>query len=243
MSAEGLPTKGTSIFRVHPVEDLLEEYAFGRVAEPLLGRLEEHLLGCAACQQRMHDIEEYVAAMKEGAAILEAREAEVAASAAGARGVNSRVEEGPDEAGWLPKILRPFRLPAIAWAAAAVVVLLALIGYWRATQRPLPITPAVVTLTALRGTENSAEAPAGRSITLQIDANRLTDTQGSMSLHIVNETGQEVWSGIPQTDVAPENGHPRLTATVSASLQAGQYWVRLSSADQTLLREFGLRVR
>jgi len=43
----------------HATEELLEEFTFGRIHEPQLGWLEEHLLICAQCQSQLDDIEEY----------------------------------------------------------------------------------------------------------------------------------------------------------------------------------------
>jgi hypothetical protein len=40
-------------FVSHPTEDEWEEYAFGRLGENQLGRVEEHLLACAFCQSTL----------------------------------------------------------------------------------------------------------------------------------------------------------------------------------------------
>jgi hypothetical protein len=54
MSLDTLPS-----VPVHPTEDLLEEYSFGRVLEPALAPLEEHLLDCTLCQERLLAVDEY----------------------------------------------------------------------------------------------------------------------------------------------------------------------------------------
>ena len=49
---------------VHPTEDLLEEYSFGRVYEPALTAVEEHLLICVSCQIKLEELDDYKALMK-----------------------------------------------------------------------------------------------------------------------------------------------------------------------------------
>ena len=50
----------------HIPEEDLELYAIGReFPEGLLAIIEEHLLICEACQDRLQDLDRYVAAMRE----------------------------------------------------------------------------------------------------------------------------------------------------------------------------------
>jgi hypothetical protein len=51
----------------HIAEDSLEQYAMGAVPEPEVAPLEEHLLICAACQDRLQAADDYVAAMRAAA--------------------------------------------------------------------------------------------------------------------------------------------------------------------------------
>ncbi len=48
----------------HLSEEILEEYAFGRMSEPALGQVEEHLLVCEPCQDALRDVDEYILLMK-----------------------------------------------------------------------------------------------------------------------------------------------------------------------------------
>jgi hypothetical protein len=66
MSSDVLPS-----VPAHPAEDLLEEYSFGRIREPGLTSLEEHLLICAQCQAQLLEIDEYRAVLKSGIAAFE----------------------------------------------------------------------------------------------------------------------------------------------------------------------------
>jgi hypothetical protein len=53
-------------FVSHPTEDEWEEYAFGRLGENQLGRVEEHLLACASCQSTLESIDMMLHAMRSG---------------------------------------------------------------------------------------------------------------------------------------------------------------------------------
>lgn len=55
-------------FKSHPSDDLLEEYAFRRLAEEQAAPLEGHLLACSSCQEALAEIDEYVLLMKRGTA-------------------------------------------------------------------------------------------------------------------------------------------------------------------------------
>ena len=52
----------------HATEDDLERYAMRTLPAPESDRLEEHLLICSACRDRLESTEQYVAAMKAVAA-------------------------------------------------------------------------------------------------------------------------------------------------------------------------------
>jgi anti-sigma factor RsiW len=52
----------------HVTDDTLERYAMRFLPAPESDRLEEHLLICSACRDRLTATEEYVAAMRSAAA-------------------------------------------------------------------------------------------------------------------------------------------------------------------------------
>jgi hypothetical protein len=216
MSLDTLPS-----VPVHPTEDLLEEYSFGRVLEPALGELEEHLLDCILCQGRLLAVDEYTALMKAGIAALEHE------------GEGSR--PSPNFAfGGTPGI-------PVFFAAAVMLVLVGVTIGWRlqpsSAAAPAPSSMATaVRLTALRGGdgEGVARAPMGHPLELTVDR---TDLPAALEyrLEVVNATGRPLWSGTAQ--IAAQN----LSARVTARLEPGAYWVRLYTGNQ-LRREFGLRV-
>lgn len=223
---------------VHATEELLEEYSFGRIYEPQLGWLEEHLLICPQCQLELEDIEEYRFFMKAGLASLE-RERQAAAGP-----LDSPNDAGPPAR--LRSLLRTALSPYFAWprilatknllAAALLLVLAGAPVAWR-MQSPVALAPvAIVKLIALRGGEGDvARAPSGRLLDLVFDR---TDLPGDLSYRaeVVNSSGRQMWRG--SVRIADQN----LSARVDGPLRAGAYWVRLYSSAGQLLREFGLNV-
>ena len=83
---------------VHQTEEQLEFYALGRLTETQVAAVEEHLLVCSVCQDKLDEVEAYALAMRE------------------AISAEPKPEPQTDWLAWL----RPdnFRLPS--WSMAAV---------------------------------------------------------------------------------------------------------------------------
>ncbi len=223
---------------VHATEELLEEYSFGRIGEPQLGWLEEHLLICPQCQSALEDIDEYKVFIKTGLASFE-RERQDAAGT-----LDSPNHPGPPAR--LPSLLRKALSVHFAWPrilvaknllAAAVLLVLAgaTLAWWM--QSSVAMAPlATVRLIALRGGEgDAARAPSGRPLDLVFNR---TDLPADLSYRaeVLNSSGRQVWAG--SVRIADQN----LSVRVDRPLRAGAYWVRLYSSTGELLREFGLDV-
>jgi hypothetical protein len=221
---------------VHPTEELLEEYGFGRVREPALAALEEHLLVCSLCQTRLEELDEYAALLK---AVLSRREGGNQASPAPSRPWSSRPWSSRP---WLA----PPRIPGAAalLLAALLVILVSTTIAWHA--QPVP-PAATVQLAALRGGESGglSQAPSDRPLDLTVDSANLPPAP-AYRLELVNQSGRKIWSG-----QAALTG-TRLWAHVASGLPPGVYWIRLYSspiytsqnqtAQNQLLREFGMRL-
>ena len=54
--------------QAHPSEEVLEEYALGRLTGPELEQFEEHLLVCAQCQDGLAETDEFIVTMKQATA-------------------------------------------------------------------------------------------------------------------------------------------------------------------------------
>jgi hypothetical protein len=151
----------------HFEEEVLESYSRGTLSGKSLVRLEEHLLTCEACRQRLEQNDEYVLAMRT-------------ALAAG--------HSTPQPAFNFLTFWRPALLFAAVLALAVVFVI-------RRGPAPNGVeTPVAVSLQALRGPSVSAEAPAGRVLLLTPDVSGLRESPW-FRLEIVGATGDSLWSG------------------------------------------------
>jgi hypothetical protein len=148
-------------------EDLLERYSMGTVTEAESERIEQHLLVCQTCRNRLQEDETFLRAMREAAGDLE------------------RTQPPPRPSFWW----RP--LPA--FAAAAVALLLVFAGV-RFFQSGPALPPVAVTLQATRGAGIEGNVPANRPLVLKLDVSTL-DVQHSHRVEIVDQSGREVWSG------------------------------------------------
>jgi hypothetical protein len=200
---------------VHAPEEFLEEYVMGRVQEPALSVLEEHLLTCAPCQTKLMELNEYTALM---------------------RGALKRLEQTCPA----PSVSFAFSFPHIpgfgaVLAAAFVVMVVSASAVWHSQRNA---SSAAVTLTALRGgsADGLASAPAGRPLDLAVETANL-EPAAAYRLELVDQNGIAKWSG--QATITGT----RLSAHVARGLRPGVYWVRLYAPGDELLREFGLRIQ
>jgi hypothetical protein len=224
---------------IHATEEVLEEYTFGRICEPQLGWLEEHLLICAQCQSELDDIEEYKVFMKAGLASFE-KERQAAASHLNSPSEPdlpvrraSRLREALSHRFVMPKMPMIKNLSA----AAVFLVLAGVTVFWR-MQSPVALAPvATVKLIALRGGEGDiAHAPPGYPLHLVFGRMDLP-ADSSYRAEVVHSSGRQMWSG--SVRIADSS----LSIRVDEPLRTGAYWVRLYSSAGQLLREFGLNVR
>ncbi len=205
---------------VHPTEELLEEYSFGRVFQSALVSLEEHLLVCEECQARLLAIDEYKTLMKAGMTAFGA--------------------EGQGDAAPSPRFVLP-RIPGtqMALAATFIVMLAGAAIVWR-VQPPSAAASSTVKLVALRGgaEDGIASAPLGRPLDLVIHRTSVAPAI-AYRIQVLSSSGREAWSGPAQ--ITGQN----ISVHLPTPLSKGLYWVRLYSAGEEahqLQREFGMRI-
>jgi hypothetical protein len=225
--------KGLLSFKSHPSEDLLEEYAFQRLAEEQVAPLEEHLLACSSCQEALAEIDEYLLLMKRGTA-------QMAVSPA----------REPRRSWW--RAWTPNWTPAFApkwahnWAWTAAGALACLIAAILLSHRPpgsAPIAPVTIALVSLRGGENIT-APRGAPLELQLDPGD-SSSPADYRIEIVTAAGKRVWNGAAKLKPPASGGglaNTKLEAEVTPGLAKGLYWVRLYESEK-LRSETGLLVQ
>jgi anti-sigma factor RsiW len=201
-----------STFHVHPTEDLLDEYIFGRLQEPALSILEDHLFTCCSCQSTLAELDDYVRAAK--IALAELQHASLAPAAA--------------PPAWA-------RLPGnttAIWALGLVLVLSGSAMIWRRMQTPPETVTA--TLTAFRGGNAAA-----LMLALIIDTTSLPAAR-AYRLQIVNASGNNAWSGEAMASGEKLSAH--LSKGLGPGVYWVRLYEPQIPGDAGLLREFGLRL-
>lgn len=206
----------------HAQEEDLERYSIGTLSGPQGEALEEHLLICPACQDRLAEVDAYVRAVRVAATRLRS--------------------ETPLGA---PRTRRGywgfFSQPALAVGATAAACLI--LAVWVSRSRPSPsssgLPPVTILLQTVRGPSGAIDsrAPRGRPLILRADLSGL-QPQAVWELEVADARGVRVQRS---SGTAFEG---RLEAQLTTGLTAGQYWVRLYApgSGSGPLREYALRV-
>lgn len=200
----------------HVNEEILELYAMGRLGEPKLGSVEEHLLLCGYCQDRLDEIDGFVKVFRQASRQMSETAREPA-------------KEKRDETARVWVWLKPF------WAAAMAAAVVLMVTFVL-PQRSADTAFQSVDLRALRGDPaREAVADAGRRLELKLDTAGVEEA-ASYKVEIVEGLGKVVWSG----QASRRNG---ALAVAAPAVKPGQYWVRLFGRDSEMVREYGLKVR
>ena len=196
----------------HADEGQLERYSLSALDEADLARIEEHLLICETCRERLQEEEAYAAAMRGAAQSLR---------------LETQFRARQPARAWLP-----LWSDALAVGLALLAFTLAW-GPW-ATHKPAGGPPVAVLLETTRDSRTQT-APASRPLLLTADLTQLA-SYPAYRLEVVDAAGRRV-IGSP-----PSPGSGKLSLPISAGLARGAYYVRLYAASGESLREFGLRV-
>jgi hypothetical protein len=204
----------------HAAEETLEEYSRAALPDAEAEILEEHLLVCPECQDRLAEIDAFMRVARQAAMKLQMEEQEAL------------------EVRWRELWRWVMRPAVLATACTLAVLVVGLAVGWRAGERREPAFS--VYLQAVRGGETllRASAPGGRPLHFRLDPGGLPALD-SYRLEIADVRGTVVL----ETVARPNAGE--LTAEVTRHLPAASYWVRVyePSPPRTLLREFGLTIR
>ena|ERR1017187_6241999 len=141
----------------HVTEEDLEQYCLGGLTEVRCARLEEHLLLCGTCRDRLTETENFVGAMRQASRQLS--EEPVKGRAAGVVASRTWRQSWPGQ-------LAPMLIAALLLVCAAV-------WFSRHSSVPAPL-PFAVELTAVRGAA-PGQVPAGRPLLLELDLTGLSD--------------------------------------------------------------------
>lgn len=152
----------------HIDDEKLELYALGRMSEADAAAVEEHLLVCRVCQDRLTETDEYTSVMREALSELPAARA---------------------RRSWFQRL---WPLPKALWVPAAAAAAIAAIVLSVPDQR----TPSqTVTLVARRAPDQPAAANAGEPLVLQLERGTLGAGR-PYRIEIANASGTVVWYGV-----------------------------------------------
>ena len=197
----------------HAIDEVLESYAMGTLAEPSLAELEEHLIICAHCRERLTETGAYVRAMRGAANDLEQRD-------------ESRKVFWARASGWIT-----FR--RLGWAMAIVALVLAgtaLRLLLSPSQSPQPFS---ILLETSRGSELQ-RVPAGRPLDVTLDIRGLPAFP-HYEMEVVDTGGRVL-------DKSTAGMQGKITARIAKQLRPGSYFIRLYSPSRELLREYGMQI-
>ena len=154
----------------HQTDEQLELYALGRLPEPWVAEVEEHLLVCAVCQERVDDLEAYAFAMRQA--------------------ISTQPTQRSHWHFWFQQSLP--KMPVLACASGLAATALAVTLYLQSTPHLAPL--ASLQLTAMRGAMPSVGPSRETDITLA-DA----PSGVPLRAEIVEAAGSEVWNGSIET--------------------------------------------
>ncbi len=150
----------------HADAEQLESYSLGRLPEPEVASLEEHLLVCEHCRDHLDETEVYLRAM---------------------RGAMHKLDSPRKTRNWL-------RVPAFRWTLAPIAAL-ALIGVVGTQfKHRTGDSPARVQLYAMRGDAAPQSAVAYRPLDLSVDARGLP-VGTPYRMQLVDLAGKILWEG------------------------------------------------
>jgi hypothetical protein len=198
----------------HVSEESLESYALGSLSGPSVTGLEEHLLICSACQDKLREIDDYVNAMRGAATRLD--------------------REDESRKTFWTRVSGALTVKRLTWALALTTLALAGLAV-RLSLRPAALSPPfALVLETSRGAELQ-HAPARRPLDLSLDITALPAFP-TYQLETVNANGNI------QALSSATASEGRVKASIAKGLRPGSYFIRLYSPSRELLREYGLQV-
>jgi hypothetical protein len=157
----------------HASDDELELYALDRLPELEVDRVEDHLIVCDPCRDRLEHIGSFALTMRETLRRFPAHE-----------------EREWFRFEWLSRLMQP----RFAMAGAFAVMLALLTGIYEA-RRPSLAAVASLQLTATRA--NLQEVPPAREFDLTL--RDFPATGGPFRLELVDQAGTRLWAGHPES--------------------------------------------
>lgn len=202
----------------HVRDEILEAYILKRLQAEDVDQLEDHLLICEYCQNRLDQSSQFIQATRIAATRIRAEETNQARR-------------------------RPWWSVATIHRPAFAVVTIAILGIALSLSYRRSATPVYeeVALMTTRGTgENEVAGRSGLRLKLNLGLQGV-DQQPEYRVLVVDTSGKLIWQSGP---VRPET-RDEVKVTLDQEIGTGTYWVRLmgNSNGKSTLREYPLKVR
>jgi hypothetical protein len=199
--------------RFHESDERLELYALGRLSDSDVIRIEEHLLICDSCRDRLDDAANFAVPIRD-----ELRK----------NPLPHRSRESSGVMDWL----RGFMKPQFALAGALAMVLVGVVVFRPGSSPLVPV--ATLQLTAMRGADLKSVAPARE---LDLTFGDAPVSGAALNVEVVDAGGGPVWHG------SPTSGRGGVHARIAKALPPGEYFARLYDSPGHLVHEYAFRVK
>ena len=201
----------------HESDERLELYALDRLSDSDVIRIEEHLLICDSCRDRLDDAANFAVPLRD-----ELRK----------NPVPHRSRQSSGVMDWLRGQFQTWAKPQFALTGALAMVLIG-VAIFRPGNSPL-VPLATLQLTAMRGADVKSVGPARE---LDLTFGDAPVTGGALNVEIVDAGGGPVWQGASR----PEAGG--IHARIAKALPPGDYFARLYDSPGHLVHEYAFRVK
>lgn len=148
----------------HLQDDVLDQYAIGSLPAELLPLVDEHLLVCSACQDRLVEADEFVRLYRMAAGTLDFRP--------------------------VPFWQKILRARPVQWSGVAALLALS-VFFAEVSHRDTHAPAAVVLMQSLRGPNDNARISAGKPAVLVFDVDSAA-TAGNCRIKILDQDGKSV---------------------------------------------------
>jgi hypothetical protein len=195
-------------------DESLEKYAMGSLPEAMIAELDEHLLLCCPCQEKLNEIDSYVDARRIAAARLD--------------------REDESRRHLFTQLSQVMTIHRLSWAIIVITLVFGGIAIYVSGRSPQAAQPFAVVLGANRSLDTQ-RAPPGRPIELSLDVTGVR-SYPSYKVELVDAMGRL------QSESNAKGTQGRVTTSLSGHLRCGSYIIQLYAPSRELLREYGLKI-
>lgn len=152
----------------HPTEELLEQYAAGKLPSEAVASVSTHLFECDSCYELYENEVNFRISLRNAAAVAAPEPASV------------------------PFWSRLFTIPSPALMAAAAAAMLLVLVVPKGTNHTA--TPVVAELSAMRSAGSTITVESGHPVQLKMKASGIA-AGSNVRVQVVSDAGSEVWTG------------------------------------------------